>query len=197
MTYQNILNSIINLSNQGASIKQKLDADIKIALATYQEEFSTDEVKRLTDNANAQLASLKNQAQETLDNGINSMQTELDNKYFANIEPAVASEIEMLQHTDLSSDELKGYVRKYQSNLPVLRRLEAIAKGKGYKIVGLTYSHELSFIEHFKKDTQVLVDQIPTNANTLTKISTNMLLDKVDQYNKKQAENVYRVEKAN
>lgn len=182
MTYQQISTKLSEYAERAKQITQQLNEQLTQNMSRYLGEYLEEANKQVDSQSKQTLSSLNAQAQRELDSGLKAYQEVLDIKYFADISSQQASELEMIAKSNLDSDELRGYFRKFKDNQAIIRRLEKISNDKGYMVLGLTYQNEMDFLRGFKNLGQGVVDAILSGEATRVNISTNLLNGKIKEY---------------
>lgn len=183
MDYKTITEKLATLADKAIQTAQELNNQLNINMVQYMGERLLEENKLVDDTAKATLANLHQEAQATLDSGLNKIESDLDKKYFADMTNNQLAELEAIGKMELDSEEMKGYLRKFSGNEPALRRLEKIANDKGFSTRGFSYSKEMDFFKGFKNTAQGFVNAIQSGEQTTLNISANLLAGKVSDYN--------------
>lgn len=173
--------------DQATQIRAALTKKIETNHTTYLPEMALDQDKRDTDQANAQITALTTKAQADFDARITGAKASLNLDYGADMTADIAAELDQIEKSGITRNELAMYLDKYKDNKLALRRLSAMAKAIGYAVTGATYdslAYQLGTIAH---DGQQIIDALPTaqggKPGMVAKIGLNLITDHILRYN--------------
>lgn len=173
--------------DQASQIRNDLAKKIETNHTTFQPDSALAQDKTDTDKANAQITALTAKAQADFDARISGAKASLNLDYGADMTADIAAELDQIEKSGITRDELAMYLDKYKDNKLALRRLSAMAKAVGYAVTGATYdslAYQLGTIAH---DGQQIINALPTAQGSepgmVAKIGLNLITDHILRYN--------------
>lgn len=199
MDYQLTLEQINTYADKAGQLYQQLAKKIENNHETYLDPTLQDE--KDTNQYAGQIATIFHDAQDYLNHQYGEKEREINARYHGDVTADQLAEINQLKTYNLSEDELKGYLNKYQDNLALLKAFESVVKGKGWKINGMTYDNEMDMLHYFNGQMQTIVDGIAHGSRQTavpleSKIAGRLLDTRIKEWSTK-VDAPYTIERAN
>ncbi|WP_125705499.1 hypothetical protein [Lacticaseibacillus daqingensis] len=172
--------------DNASAIRVSLEKKIESNHTTFLPDSALQQDKADTDKATAQLAALVAKARADFDTHIEGEQARLNLDYGADMTADIGAELDQIEKSGVTRDELGMYLKKYKDNKLALRRLSAMAKAKGYAVTGATYDSLVYLLGTIKHDGQQIIDALPTaqgdGTGMVARIGLNLMAEHVVRY---------------